>query len=499
MKLFEAYQIAEIDHSTIVSGIQALELMDRAAVQFVKFLKNKILKTHSILCICGKGNNGGDGLLIAEKLLLEGHHVYIVVADIARSSSSAFDFHYQRISSIYPSYISRISDVKETSFKSFDIIIDALFGNGLNRPLSSEFREIIQLINNSGAKIISVDIASGLYKTMGAGDIAVRPSYSFSFEFPKLEFLLSDYPEYVGSWDIGSIGLRTDQIEEIQSPYNFVTQCEIADKIKKRNPWSHKGNFGTSLIVAGSTGMAGAGILCAQAALRTGIGICKLVADTQTKIIYQNNVKEALALDYEEFDVQKGKIDWKKLTVAIGPGLGMSNKSKEIFQTILDHLQSPCIMDADAINLLAESPDLLKQVPKFSILTPHVKEFSRLFGYCNTDLERMEVQIGASISLKIFIILKGKYSRITTPDGDVYFNSSGNPGMATGGSGDVLTGILVALLAQQYSPLDTALVGTFIHGMAGDIAAKNKSEMSLVAGDIIDYLSDSFLSLNNSL
>ncbi len=475
--------------------------MERAAIQCADWIRNKYPANTHVSVFAGPGNNGGDGLAIARILCEHGFSVRTYVCGSKLSDDALRN--YERLLIQKLSYIKFI--ISEDDFpgiKSNEIVIDALFGSGLSRPTEGLFYEIIKLLNRSAATVISIDIPSGLFSEDNSGlkpsshdkyDNAVRADYTLSFELPFLSFFFPDAQHHIGNLHILSIGLSKSYLNEIYTPYHCIDNKLVSKILKVRNKFDHKGNFGHALIIAGSYGKMGAAVLASRACLRAGVGLLSVHVPTVGYSVMQTAVPEAMVCN-EEFDKNIDKNAWvdNYSAIGIGPGLGKSENAKQILKSVLQKTQQSLVIDADAINLLAENEDLLDYLPVNSILTPHIGEFRRIAGEWKNNYDRLQVQRKFSQKHGVYIVLKGHNTSITTPDGRCFFNSSGNPGMATAGSGDVLTGIISSLLAQSYNIEDAAIFGVYLHGLAGDIAADKVGENSIIASDIIDCLGNAY-------
>ncbi len=376
------------------------------------------------------------------------------------------------------------------------IIIDALFGSGLTRSVKGIAAEVINKINSSGCTVISVDMPSGLFCEDNSGNDEnpiVRAAFTLSFQFPKLSFMFPENEKFTGQWHILPIGLDPGIIESTETPYRFLDAGMIRPLLKTRNKFDHKGSFGHGLLTGGSYGRMGAMVLGARAALRTGAGLVTCHIPSLGNLIMQCAVPEAMSLpDKSEKHISSIGDTGSFSAIGIGPGMGTGEETQNAFHDFLMKCNKPLVIDADALNILSENKSWLKDIPPMAVLTPHPKEFSRLAGDSGNSFERLRRQIDFSAEYNCIVVLKGAYTSISEPGGRIWFNSTGNPGMATAGSGDTLTGIILSLLAQGYKPLDAALAGVFIHGLAGDIAAAGSSSESLIASDIIDHIGDAF-------
>ena len=373
------------------------------------------------------------------------------------------------------------------------MIIDALFGTGLSRPLEGAAAETVQYINESGLPVISIDLPSGL---MPHCDLAVKATYTLTFQCPKLAFFMSENEKYVGEISILDIGLSDVYYKNTITRFETTGHAEAKELKKERPLFAHKGTMGHAATIAGSYGMLGATILAAKACLRSGVGKLTCFATHDNYPILQVAVPEVvyhLVSDEDIVTTFPPMPGFKSL--GIGPGLGIHEEQVELLRQVF-RSRIPLVLDADALNLLSMHAELLKYLPKQSILTPHPKEFERLFGKTEHDIDRIELAMQKAAELQVYIIVKGHRTLVATPAGVGYFNMSGNPGMATAGSGDVLTGILTGLLAQGYTPCDTSRLGVYLHGLAGDLAVKKTSEDAMIASDIIDHIGNAYQQIN---
>ena len=389
-----------------------------------------------------------------------------------------------------------IYDFEPPILEKQDIIIDGLFGSGLNRPLTGGFAAMVKYINQSESTIVSIDIPSGLFgedNQKNDPEAIIRADLTLSFGFPKLSFLLPENAEYVGEWKVLDILLHPEAIANTATSYFQVTENDIASVFHPRNRFSHKGTFGHALLIAGSRGKIGAAILAAQACLKSGTGLLTVHVPQRGEQILQTAFPEAMV----DLDPNQDHFSYVSdirpfSAIGIGPGLGKHADSAKALEHLLQTTEEPVVLDADALNLIAANKNILKHVPARSILTPHPKEFDRIAGESNNSYERLLKAKDFAVNHQVCVVLKGAYTATCTTSGNVYFNSSGNPGMATAGSGDVLTGIILGLLAQGMEPETAAVVGVFLHGTAGDLAAVYQSEESMIASDIINMLGKAF-------
>ncbi len=494
MKIFSAAQIKKWDAFTIANEpITSIDLMERASTACYKWLIGKNLGLYHFRIFCGNGNNGGDGLAIARLLIQNNCSVTVYIPEFGNKGSDDFQINLQRLQLISTDiyFIRSANDFPE--IQNTDIIIDALFGSGLNKPLKGIAASLVTYINNKTAVKISIDLPTGLFADKSSkGNTVVKAIHVLSFQNYKLAFLLPENEKYCGEVHLLHIGLDKNFETKEKAAYELIDNEIIKIIYKPRNKFSHKGNFGHAALLCGSYGMMGAAVLSSHACLRSGAGKLTAYIPKCGYDILQTAVPEALCVVAgEDYILPTPGIE-KYDAVGIGPGIGMHPSHVTLLTAIFQKINNPMVIDADALNSIAQHPELLKLIPPCSILTPHPKEFEKLLGSTANDFERLQLALHKSKELNIYIILKGHYSFISTPEGRGYFNSTGNAGMATAGSGDVLTGVLTGLLAQGYSPLHTCLLGVYLHGLGGDFAAAKLSQEAMIAGDIINYLGEAF-------
>ncbi len=499
MKILPKESIREADAFTIKhQKIRSEDLMERAATAMYNQIKEIIEAEDSFDIYCGVGNNGGDGLVLARLLNNDKIPVNVYIVHFSEKQSADFQLNLKRLQINTKVNISYIKD--KTDFAPANAIaIDAIFGTGLSKAVAGFTAEIIHAINKHYETIVAVDIPSGLFCDKHSATIntaIVKADITYSFQLPKLAFLFGENEAFVGHWKIVDIGLEEGFIEKTATKNYFTDESNILSFLRSRKIFSHKGNFGHGLLVAGSEGKMGAAVLAAKAALRSGIGLLSCKTPKIGNTIMQISVPEAMCInDVEEFLISSVENIAPYSAIAMGPGIGKEQKTANALKLLIQNTQIPLILDADALNILSENKTWLAFLPKDSILTPHPKEFERLAGKSANHFEQHQKAVDFAIKHQIYLLLKGAYTCIACPDGTSYFNSSGNPGLACGGSGDVLCGVLLGLLAQGYSPKETAILGAFLHGLAADIAIEYIAEESLLPTDVINSLSDAFLYL----
>ncbi|HSQ44135.1 MAG TPA: NAD(P)H-hydrate dehydratase [Ginsengibacter sp.] len=499
MKLFSATQIKNWDLFTIKNEpIASVDLMERAAKACVDWIVNKFQQPTSFKIFCGKGNNGGDGLAIARLLIQHNFPVSVYIVESSSAGSQDFNINLQQLKEISSTIYFLESPESFPAIIKDEIIIDALFGTGLNKKPSGIFKKLILHLNNSGAQIISIDIPSGLYTDIHSeGSAIIRARYTLSFQQQKLAFLIAENEPFCGEVAILDIGLSQEYYNNEKTVFDLIDKNIIEEIYVPRKAFANKGNYGYACLVVGSYGMMGAAVLSAKACLRSGVGKLACYICKEGYTIMQTAVPEAMCAMFGNTFIKD--IDNLKSfdVIGIGPGIGRHLSHKQLLQKVFKNSKGPVVLDADGLNILSSYPALYKSIPQHSILTPHPKEFDRLFGKSEDDFARIELALKKAKELSVYIVLKGHHTLIATPEGKGFFNSTGNAGMATAGSGDVLTGILTGLLAQKYTSLDTCILGVYLHGLAGDIASKKMSKEAMIAGDIIDNLGNAFYQISH--
>jgi len=494
MKIFKSKQIAGIEAYTIQNEpIASVDLMERASLKIFDWIKGRYSQEPFFKIFVGPGNNGGDGLALARLLAQDGYNVEIFILKICAHLSPDSQMNLDRLKIQNLVSIFELSSSNDfPSISGEDVIIDALFGSGLSRPLGGLAKDLVRSINFCEAEVISVDIPSGLFgddNSANLNDNVIRANHTLCFQFPKLAFLFPENADCVGEWEVLPIGLHPDIIDRENSPYEFVDDGFIRSLIKPRQCFSHKGTFGHGLLISGSYGKMGAAILASTAALRSGIGLLSTHIPRLGYDIIQTAVPESMvSIDRSDIIFTEYPELSNFDAIGVGPGIDTKQNSTRALSELLDECEKPLVLDADALNIIGENQKMVKKLPKGCILTPHMKEFERIFGKSDGSFNRNEMQRAFSQEQAVVMVLKGAYTAITDVDGRCYFNPTGNPGMATAGSGDVLTGIILSLLSQGYTSLHAALIAVYMHGLAGDLAADELGQEALIAGDIVRFL-----------
>lgn len=494
MKILSAEQTREADAYTIKhEPISSIDLMERASQVFCRWFARKFDAGRTLHIYCGPGNSGGDGLAIARILSGRGFVVKVHVVVFTDSYSDDFKINRERLSFISNVVLSNLlSKVDLFNVNQEDIIIDAIFGSGLSRAIEGWAAEVIQHLNDQPATRVTVDIPSGLYADKPADGVCFHADHTFSFERPKLSFFFPESAPLVGQWHYAGVGLSKQFFTQVESNYHLVSPRDI--QMQQRKRFSHKGTYGHALVMAGSYGKMGAAVLAAKAALHVGSGLVSTYIPRCGYDIMQTSFSEGMCIMdmHQEILTHLPEDIEKHDAIGVGPGIGQEVHTANMLHLLLKTSKKSLVLDADALNILGAHPDWLKDIPEHSILTPHPKEFERLFYPTNDHLDRLELLRTKAQEFNVIIVLKGAYTATALPDGNIWFNTSGNPGMATAGSGDVLTGVITGLLAQGYEPWQAAIYGVYLHGLAGDIAVERAHEQYISADDIIRGLAGAF-------
>ena len=483
----------QLDAHTIRNEpIASIDLMERAASACADWLDDHFTLNTRYIVFAGPGNNGGDGLAIARMASDAGGEV-VVVVDPDVTGSEDYRANLKRIQHNRRLTIFEYGDF-DWNVPEQALVIDALFGYGVNRPIEGLWSARIDKINALPNVVVSIDLPSGVIPDAVTKGPSIRADFTLTFQTPKLAFFIPENAEAVGEWIVLDIGLDVEFLEQLSSPWEVIGFSQIKDMIRQRGKFDHKGTFGHALLVAGSFGKVGAAILAAKACLRSGVGLLTVHAPRKACDILQITVPEAMvSADRHDFNFSGlDHIPEKVSAIGMGCGLGIHGCTTAGIRELFKQVAHPMVIDADGLNTLARNPELIDQMPPKTILTPHLKEFERVFSEAENHFERLDILRERCQARNVICVLKGAHSAVALPDGRVYFNMTGNPGMATAGSGDVLTGVITGVLAQGYQPEEAAILGVYIHGLAGDIACEGESEESLVASDIVSNLGRAF-------
>lgn len=495
MKIFNSTAIRQIDAYTIEKNhIKSIELMEVAARSVFEYIIQHYDIEKKIIIFAGQGNNGGDALALARLLHIAGFSIKVITVFLSDNLSDDCETNYKALlNKNIPIY--HYSRYLELNIKEDYLIIDGIFGTGLNKPITGKLADMIVYINSRNCEIIAIDIPSGLPSdgVTETNPIAIKATITISFQFPKISFFFAEYESFIGKWILTNIGLDKEYIANKETNFYTITKERIQKILRKRSVFSHKGTFGHCLLMNGSYGKMGAGILSAKACLRSGVGLLTTHIPVCGNTVMQIAVPEAMTYtDMQELTLTSVHDNINDFdAVGCGCGIGTAIHTQKMIHNLLLSTNTPCVLDADALNCIALN-NWKHLLPKNTIITPHPKEFDRLVGESKHNGERLQKAILLSKQLTIVIILKGAYTRVVLPNGKVYFNTTGNPGMATAGSGDVLTGIIAGLRAQKYDAIEASLLGVYLHGLAGDYAKEKYSEKSLVATDIIENISEAY-------
>ncbi len=499
MKILSAQQIRDWDNYTIQhEPVSSIDLMERAAGACVQWLFNKNWTEKTYQIFCGKGNNGGDGLAIARMLLQSGIDVSVYILEFGKLGSEDFQMNLQRLQQL-PISISFLQ--KENALPRINkdsIVIDALVGSGLNNALEGFTAAVADHVNHSSATVVSIDLPSGLFiEQSSLGNAIVQAHYTLTFQCYKLGLLVQENAPFIGNVNVLDIGLHPHYLATINSQKQVLDEVFIKQIFRPRGQFEHKGTFGHALLIGGSYGKMGAMVLAAEACIHTGVGLTTVFVPQCGYQILQISTPEVMVLtDEDQNYVSSLPGDIEKFSaIGIGPGMDTKEGPQKVLSFIIRRYQKPLVIDADGLNCLSLKKELLSQLPPHSILTPHPREFDRLFGAHRNDFDRIATATQKAVELKLVIILKSHHTLVALPGGQTYFNSTGNSGMAKGGSGDVLTGIITSFLAQGYKPEEAAILSVYIHGWAGDFAAKEYSEHAMLPSHLIECLSNVFLEL----
>ena len=505
MKIFTSTQIHELDKYTIEhEPITSLNLMERAAKALTRAIEEEWSNRTPVVVFAGPGNNGGDALAVARMLGEDGYQVNVFLFNIHNKLSADCASNKKRLieSKRTKQFTEVTVNFDPPQLEAGMLVVDGLFGSGLNKPLAGGFASLVKYINQSAAKVVSIDLPSGLMAEDNTYNISaniIRADLTLTLQQKKLAMMLADNQIYLGRLKVLDIRLSPEFIQKTESKFSILEENDIRMLMKPRGDFAHKGTMGTALIIAGSYGMSGASVLATKACLRAGTG--KVITHTPKRNyeIMQISVPEAvLQMDSEETIFSEPVDTDYYSAMGIGPGLGTNESTAIALIAQLRRSTCPTVVDADALNILASHRAWMQQLPKDIIFTPHPRELDRLAGNTSSNcMERLDKAIELAERLQGYIILKGHYSALCHPNGKVEFCSTGNSGMATAGSGDVLTGIITALLARGYKQADACRLGMHLHGLAGDLAAKDLGKESLIASDIIQYLPKAFLRMED--
>ena len=477
--------------------------MERAAIQLTDSIVAEWDKDMKVVVFAGPGNNGGDALAVARMLAVRGYNVSTWLFNTSGRLSDDCKKNRDRLKDVkqVASFVVVTDEFDPPTLDAQTLVVDGLFGSGLNKPLTGGFASLVKYVNTSPAKVVSIDIPSGLMTESNEYNVKsniMKADVTLTLQQPKLSFLFPENQQFIGHVEVLDIGISQEGIDKTDAQFYILEKSDITPCLKRRDPFAHKGSMGHALLVAGSRGMAGAAMLAAKACLRTGVGKVTVHTPACNTLPLQIGVPEVVLDVDSDTNVVSEAVDTDCFkAMGIGPGLGTNENTAIAVIGQMRRAQCPIVVDADALNILAAHKAWLQQIPVGAILTPHIGEFDRLEGVSTDSYERLSKAMLLAERQHAYIVLKGHYTAIITPGGRVLFSPTGNPGMATAGSGDVLTGIITALLARGYTQGEACAIGTYLHGLAGDIAARSLGEESLIASDIINSLPKAFKELSN--
>ena len=501
MKIFRAEQVREIDAYTIKNEpIRSIDLMERAAMRLTGWYVRHYHTDRKVMIFAGPGNNGGDALAMARMLADRQYRVECFLLRFGKLSEDC-SINLERLKEQAMVKLFEISDQASLpEILKADLVVDGIFGSGLSRSVTGLPASAIRHINKSAATVLAIDIPSGLFGEDNSGNDynqVIRANHTITFQFPFLSFFFDIHEHHVGQWRVHDIRLHPKAIAETRTTYRTIEAEEIRSLLPERRRFAHKGTFGHALMISGCYGMMGAALLAGESCLRSGTGLVTLHVPKFGYNIIQTAFPEALvSIDQSDILFSEPPDLAPFSAVGIGPGLGCKPNSGKGLKMLLERAKVPLVIDADGLNILSQHPDWYDLLPEGTILTPHPKEFDRLAGESTDSYERHLKQREFASLHKVVVVLKGACTGVASPDGTYWFNTSGNSGMATGGSGDVLTGLITGLLAQGISSLEAALAGVYLHGLAGDMAVETSSEEAMIAGDMILYLGEAFREVN---
>ncbi len=497
MKIFEASRVREIDAYTIRhEPVDSINLMERAAMRLTGWYVRHFHTDRRVVIFAGPGNNGGDALAMARLLADRQFRVVCHLLAFGKPSEDCA-FNRQRLTDQGIVAFHKLAEGDELPvIDKQDVVVDGIFGSGLTRKVSGFPGLVINHINRYAETVISIDIPSGLYGEDNTGndyDSVIKASHTLTFQFPFLSFFFSENDPHVGAWRVHDIKLHQDVIEDTKTSYRTIEKEDVAAILPVRTRFAHKGTFGHALMISGCYGMMGAALLAGESCLRGGAGLVTLHVPRFGYSIVQTAFPEAIvSMDQSDILFSEPPDLQPYTAIGIGPGLGCKPNTGRGLKMLLEQAAVPLVIDADGLNILSDHPEWFDLLPEGTILTPHPKEFDRLAGESSSSYQQHLKAREFASKYKVIVVLKGAYTGIATPNGRYWFNTTGNPGMATGGSGDVLTGLITGLLAQGISPEDAAMAGVYLHGLAGDLATAESSQEAIIAGDIIRQLGPAF-------
>lgn len=493
--------LKKVEEQTLAHGdLAAIDLMERAALVCAAWIEANVDGHVPLMVLAGMGNNGGDGAAIARLLHVAGRKVRLMVVRHRREGSMSFDENLHRAKTAGVCIRSLSEGEELPACLESEVVIDALFGIGLDRPFMGWLKEIVVTLARRPNEVIAIDLPSGLFaddNTANDPEAIVQADHTLALELPKQSLFHAENACYFGEWHVLPIGLDQEAISRMKPVAMVLEAMDVAAFMPARTRFAHKGNFGHAVLWAGSSGKVGAAVLAARACLRSGAGLITVEVPSGSEAVIHIAVPEAMVSTDEMKTELGGSLDTKRGCIGAGPGIGTSASASRLLKLLIQQAPAPLVLDADALNILSENPTWLSFLPVGTILTPHVREFERLAGRSESGHDRLGSAKAFAIRHRVVLVLKGAYTAICDPQGQVFFNDTGNPGMAKGGSGDALTGIITGLRAQGIDPLSAALLGIHAHGLAGDLAAEEQGMDGMSVTDLIEMLPQAWRKLRN--
>ena len=489
MKILSSAAIRAIDAKTIqYNQISSSDLMENAAIAFFNSFTQKYNnKEKTITLFCGMGNNGGDGLVVARLLHNAGYSVEAYILRVSDAFSDDCALNVDRAKGAGVNTTDITSSDQMPDLHDSDIVIDAIFGTGLSRELTGMIKEVIKAINAANKTVISIDVPSGLFLDKPT-EFAVEATETITFQIPKLSLFLPDNNHFVGKLSIVDIELSLVAIDESETDKYYLTLEDMAKQLKPLQQFAHKGTQGHALIVGGSLGKIGAVSLASKAALKSGCGLVTAFVPKCGTNAIQSFFPAAMVIeDSNQNSISSITFDIHPDAIAIGMGMGKQDETKQALHQFLKSNTIQLVIDADALNILSENIEWLKDLQPNTILTPHPGELKRLIGNWENDFEKIELTRALAKKYNLIVVIKGAHTIIVDAM-NMFVNSSGTPALATAGSGDVLSGIVVSLLAQGYEPIVATQLGVYIHGMTANITSNEINSRTFIASDIIDNI-----------
>lgn len=500
MKILSKEQVYAGDKLTAEKQkISSTDLMERAGMQIFNWLHMRMQGAQvPIHVFCGIGNNGGNGLVVARHLVTHGYNVKTYIVNCSDKRSKDFLINYDRIKNVTKDWPTLLSCAEDFSpIDANDIIVDAVFGIGINRPVDDWVKGLFNHFRASRAYTLAIDIPSGLYtdKLPSDPEAVVTAGYTLSFQTPKLVFFLPETAKYTVQWEVIDIGIDQEFLYKAETEADLIGKHEVLPIYKPRQKFSNKGTYGHSLIIGGSYGKIGAVTLASRATLAVGAGLVTAYIPKCGYTALQAAFPEAMVItDADEAKITSIDFDIEPTVIAFGVGVGTDAKTITAFEAFLKENKTPLVIDADGLNILSKKKALLKLLPKQTILTPHPKELERLVGTWKDDFDKLKKTKAFSKKHDVIVVIKGA-NTITVFHNKLYVNATGNPGLATAGTGDVLTGMITGLLSQGYNPLEAAIFGVYLHGKSADLLIEDYGYQSLIASHIVGGISEAYLDL----